>query len=69
MSWQGECVSREQQGDDAKIPSQMEYSMETNPIYATAGCPKKHGQSKTDIVIDMQSSAYLQLYLFLTGNA
>ena len=45
-----------------------EQTMETN----TSTHPhavKKRGQSETDTVIDMQRSAYLQPYLFRTGDA
>jgi hypothetical protein len=42
--------------------------METNPIYTTMGYPKKLGQFEIDTIIDMQRSAYLQPYLFRTGD-
>jgi hypothetical protein len=36
----------------------LEQTMETNPIYASSSCPKKHGQFETDTVIDMHRYAY-----------
>ena len=46
-----------------------ERTIETDPIYASSGCPKKRGQFETDTIKDMQTSAYLQSYLFRTGDA
>ena len=52
----------------SKLYLGSEWTMKTNPIYASLGCPKKHGQFEIDMVIDMQRSAYFQLYLFRTGD-
>ena len=45
-SRRGGCVSGEQQGGDAETISQIEVDMETNPIYASSGCPNNVDNSK-----------------------
>ena len=45
-----------------------EQTMETNPSMHPWAIQKR-GQSEIDTVIDMQRSAYIQLYLFRTGDA
>ena len=45
-SWQGDCVSGEQQGMLLKLCLRSEQSMETNSIYTSSGYPKNVDNSK-----------------------
>jgi hypothetical protein len=63
-----ECVSGEQQGVMPKPCLGQERTMETNPS-THPWAVQKYGQSETDTVADMQRPAYLQPYLFRTGDA
>ena len=68
-SRKGDCVSEEQWGRTAEILSWIKVDHGNRPQLRNLGLSKKRGQFETDMVIDMQRSAYLHPYLFRTGDA